>query len=59
MEKWSAIGIIKFSDKIAGVLKYMLHIMHTSGVPQNVFVVPMPSIPSLHSPKSVRVMWPW
>lgn len=28
----------------------------TSGVPQNVLVVPMPSIPSLHKPKSVSVI---
>jgi hypothetical protein len=31
----------------------------TSGVPQNVLVVPMPSMPSLHKPKSVSVIWPW
>ena len=32
---------------------------HTSGVPQNVDVVPEGSIPSLQSPKSVKTTWPW
>lgn len=32
--------------------------IHTSGVPQNVDVVPLGSMFSLHSPKSVRMMWP-
>ena len=31
---------------------------HTSGVPQNVDVVPLVSMFSLHRPKSVRMMWP-
>ena len=30
----------------------------TSGVPQKVEVVPEDSIPSLHSPKSVKTIWP-
>ena len=30
----------------------------TSGVPQNVDVVPEGSIPSLQSPKSVKTIWP-
>ena len=34
-------------------------LMPTSGVPQNVDVVPEGSIPSLQSPKSVKTIWPY
>lgn len=36
-----------------------LFVSPTSGVPQNVVVVPLASRPSLQRPKSVRTMWPW
>lgn len=36
-----------------------LFVLPTSGVPQNVVVVPLASRPSLQRPKSVRTMWPW
>ena len=35
------------------------HALPTSGVPQNVDVVPSGSIPSLQSPKSVKTIWPY
>ena len=37
----------------------LMHALPTSGVPQNVDVVPSGSIPSLQSPKSVKTIWPY
>ena len=49
----------KTSIRIIMIMNKIVTNRRTSGVPQKVLVVPMPSMPSLQRPKSVSVMWPW
>lgn len=47
------------SDKTLRFKKTNCTKKYTSGVPQNVVVVVNDEMPSLHSPKSVSLMWPY